>query len=75
MSFLVTTLYHAELSFCDFDIMHEVWVGQCFCWRSIVLYWVIEIRLMVADLFHAVSLVLHVLVTNVLQTVTSAVTV
>ena len=32
--------------------------------------WLIEIGLMVADLFHAVSLVLHVLVIKVLQTVT-----
>ena len=30
MSFLVATLYHPELSFCDFDrpIMHEVCVGH-----------------------------------------------
>ena len=44
----------------------------CFCWRSIVgLHcWLIEIRLMVADLFHVVRLVLPVLVTKVLQTVT-----
>ena len=42
----------------------------CFCWRSIVHCWLIKIGLMVADLFHAVSLVLQVLVTKVLQTVT-----
>ena len=32
MSFLVATLYHAELNFCDFDIpvMHEVCVGHVF---------------------------------------------
>ena len=72
MSFLVATLYYAELSFCDFDIMHEVCVGHVFAGagRSIVHCRLIEIRLMVADLFHAVSLVLHILVTKVLQTVT-----
>ena len=60
MSFLVATLYHPELSFCAFDIMHEVCVGHVFAGAV----------LMVVDLFHAVSLVLHVLVTKVLQTLT-----